>query len=619
MINGLLVKGFKGFDPSDGGFQFLPLERVNIVFGPNGSGKSSLLDAIQAFQNILYGEDLSDALEATSRKRYRRAESGDVLGVSLGLTLNLQDPYAKHGVCDVKHSNPISPNYNAAVIHGLNAKPYEIGERVRWVETLSIAYGPITTIWEYRKNTDRWEYKNCEGSLAEVWAASFGENSSPDFIDQESAKRFWNKLHGYLQKAIVSTMEFGRMIIISAPQDNDDSDLDHFEKCAFEYFENLERALPNIGGMINNFYKTQIRIENLRSISWVDNVDQNQDQSKIDEIKLRKILFDDINLLGRVNAWMNKYLDCELQYSEDRIIYINDLLETEWCALKREDDNLDNSIFGELLGCISQIRYGAAGLDPDDEIFSEIIERIEMLKGLHPHDVTWDHIFELLENLDDWWRNQSHRSFDIIDASNRVCLSPSETGTGVSQCLPVLIAAMREEPGTVLVYQPELHLHPKLQGDLMDLILKRALLANSQGERSTWVLETHSEAMLIRLQRRIRETYEHRLPNDFPPICPGDVSVAYVQKEPCGVGEDDSEGEKAITESKINRLKKKTPAKADMFTNIMRGKTSRIINYPIDANGELTQDFPESFSDLRNRDRYSPEEFENWFNRQWSE
>ncbi len=82
-----------------------------------------------------------------------------------------------------------------------------------------------------------------------------------------------------------------------------------------------------------------------------------------------------------------------------------------------------------------------------------------------------------------------------------------DVGFGVSQILPVLVEAFYAPRGsTVWIEQPELHLHPQLQGALADLFVG-ALRAREGGapRRVQFVVETHSEYFLDRLQRRIAE------------------------------------------------------------------------------------------------------------------
>lgn len=76
-----------------------------------------------------------------------------------------------------------------------------------------------------------------------------------------------------------------------------------------------------------------------------------------------------------------------------------------------------------------------------------------------------------------------------------------DVGFGLSQVLPVLVQCYTGDTGrTILLEQPELHLHPRAQADLGDLLID----ALNQGHR--FLIETHSEHLLLRLRRRIAET-----------------------------------------------------------------------------------------------------------------
>jgi predicted ATPase len=76
-----------------------------------------------------------------------------------------------------------------------------------------------------------------------------------------------------------------------------------------------------------------------------------------------------------------------------------------------------------------------------------------------------------------------------------------DVGFGLSQVLPVLVQCYAGDRGrTILLEQPELHLHPRAQADMGDLLID----ALDRGHR--FLIETHSEHLLLRLRRRIAET-----------------------------------------------------------------------------------------------------------------
>ncbi len=77
----------------------------------------------------------------------------------------------------------------------------------------------------------------------------------------------------------------------------------------------------------------------------------------------------------------------------------------------------------------------------------------------------------------------------------------TDVGFGVSQVLPVLVLLASAKSGdTILLEQPEIHLHPSVQAGLADIIIETALARGVQ-----IIVESHSEHLLTRLQRRLAE------------------------------------------------------------------------------------------------------------------
>ena len=80
-----------------------------------------------------------------------------------------------------------------------------------------------------------------------------------------------------------------------------------------------------------------------------------------------------------------------------------------------------------------------------------------------------------------------------------------QVGVGMSQVLPILGHACYEVGQTVTVEQPELHLHGNLQAQLVELLAETAgLIGVRRKPRQQWIIETHSEQMLRRVQRLVR-------------------------------------------------------------------------------------------------------------------
>ncbi len=78
-----------------------------------------------------------------------------------------------------------------------------------------------------------------------------------------------------------------------------------------------------------------------------------------------------------------------------------------------------------------------------------------------------------------------------------------------------------------MVEQPELHIHPALQVKLADLFI-------AQSASRQLIVETHSEHIILRMLRRIRETTASTLSEGAPRFDPSRLSVLYVEPSATG-------------------------------------------------------------------------------------
>ncbi len=117
------------------------------------------------------------------------------------------------------------------------------------------------------------------------------------------------------------------------------------------------------------------------------------------------------------------------------------------------------------------------------------------------------------------------RELQLVTNATGLPVWTSDIGTGISQILPVVVAALDpDRPGITAIEQPELHVHPKMQVELGDLFAQRL----DQG--GVFLIETHSEHLMLRLLRRIEETHSGELLDGKPPLRPEQVSVVFVEQ-----------------------------------------------------------------------------------------
>lgn len=143
-------------------------------------------------------------------------------------------------------------------------------------------------------------------------------------------------------------------------------------------------------------------------------------------------------------------------------------------------------------------------------------------RGLKEDDL--GELQELYENLN------LRVEIALRDFERGILVAPNDVGVGISQMIPIVVGCVADEIGLLVVEQPELHVHPAIQVGMGDLLISAIDKdrATATASRSLLV-ETHSEHIMLRLLRRIRETAEDELPPGAPSLTPDALSVVYVE------------------------------------------------------------------------------------------
>lgn len=92
--------------------------------------------------------------------------------------------------------------------------------------------------------------------------------------------------------------------------------------------------------------------------------------------------------------------------------------------------------------------------------------------------------------------------FELDIILNEKALNMSNVGYGVSQSLPVIVELFTREEGSWFgLQQPEVHLHPKAQAALGDIVYELVYR-----ERKKFVIETHSDFIIDRFRLNYRKS-----------------------------------------------------------------------------------------------------------------
>jgi len=202
---------------------------------------------------------------------------------------------------------------------------------------------------------------------------------------------------------------------------------------------------------------------------------------------------------------------------------------------------------------IGPIRDRSPVMDYDQETIKRINQQLDLFDiGYQLNRVRF------ISHADDI--QDEYKTF-LYDKKNKVHVGLKDVGVGISQILPVILQSVASYHETLLIEQPELHLHPALQTELGDVFINAAM----GKQKNTFLIETHSEHLILRILRRIRETAAGELPEGMTAITPDDVAVLYVKP-----GKDGSE----------------------------------VIHIPVNEDGEFDEPWPDGFFSERARELF---------------
>lgn len=170
-------------------------------------------------------------------------------------------------------------------------------------------------------------------------------------------------------------------------------------------------------------------------------------------------------------------------------------------------------------------------------------ERWYIFTGTSPQDVGYkgellpDLLFrrpELIEEANNWLdrldigyrlkvqplgeRTKDLFEVQLIDTRRKpnIEVGLPDVGFGISQLLPFIVQSLASQRKIISIEQPEVHIHPRLQADLGDLLAETI----KSPRNNQFIIETHSEHLVLRLQKLVSEKK----------LSPDDVSIIYVSR-----------------------------------------------------------------------------------------
>jgi hypothetical protein len=210
--------------------------------------------------------------------------------------------------------------------------------------------------------------------------------------------------------------------------------------------------------------------------------------------------------------------------------------ESRWAQGLAAWDLLYTDAKGDLLNVVNHWLSGentlGTGYRLEKVSFREIAIPSRM-STLFERGLTEDDLGELQELYDGL---ETRAEVALRDFGKGILVAPSDVGVGISQMIPVVVGCLTKNISLLVVEQPELHLHPGVQVGIGDLFIEAIGKADSGASTGkSLLIETHSEHIILRLLRRIRETTEGDLPPGAAPLSADALSVIYVEGDDEGV------------------------------------------------------------------------------------
>ncbi len=437
MLTNITLENFKAFQKLDN----LKVKPITILCGTNSCGKSSILQSILLLKQTLESKNSNQNLVL----------NGDFVKL----------PYFKDVIYKKNLSNPITFDFIFCV------KPNM--QDIKQTKRLPIEFLLRDLINNKTPRLNSEYIIDYKVSLKTINGQNFDENE------------------------YVNSLEVSNLCVKISEKTNNDKNLEiiisvnHIKDDLYDItWSNLKNRFTSSKeeNQENGTMKMRMQFENLLPIVFrPENIDE-QKENNFQSISFALYRMKDL-----------------LQYFFSSYSYVG--------PLRKSHNEGGGSYFGDNIGTI--------GNKGENAPFLYLKEKKKILKNHYFYNKQGDS-FELKQSIslekgfDEWFKLMGIEGFDGTETKRIISLflnankfdktqiDISQVGFGVSQIFPIVLEGLRMEKGcTLLLEQPEIHLHPNLQMQIADYFVSLAL------SDKRVIVETHSDHIINRLVRRIVE------------------------------------------------------------------------------------------------------------------
>jgi hypothetical protein len=528
------VAGFRGI----GRYQEIDLAPITIVTGPNSAGKSSLLEALRVSRNLLRTLDHETLIGAPSHPGSGRLHPEYIFGGDA--TVHTQFLLTPDRTRDTALQYSGTPDEQRGISIRMTIAPVEGSGDPPLVSTTLQLFNEQGPILDYRswhgKLRLHWDHPLFDEWLSEVRSTLRARAAQQDERLVEPAlvyfQRGFESASTFVwQEPADADLGYGVIIDSEGPDKSYREDLDagivgEFALCEISLMSkahaNIVRDVVDVIGL-DEAIRLTFELEHER---WRE--------SPVVDPKLDPDLFDhfrdavrDLDLDARAD-YSNLVTQGELRLQRIRSEVLRSVPHVAHVSASRgtppgiivEPPTRKRGPLYEERSVKLQARVNAwLGSDKLGTGYRYVREPLLPASHAQAHLAS--------DTMPDPQATRIYQQY-LVDLATGMRLSFDDVGYGVAQVLPVLLQLYGRDRTSIHVEQPESHLHPALQADLAD-----AAIVSATGLNNQVALETHSEHLILRLLRRIRETTEQRAPTELT-LTPDDVAIYYLAPGPHG-------------------------------------------------------------------------------------
>ncbi|GGR34568.1 AAA family ATPase [Deinococcus ruber] len=521
----MAIKTFKvGNFKSIGKEQYLEFSKYNLIFGPNSAGKTSIMQALILLNSVINRAD-PDVMEPK-------------WGIELGGFQNyvhlhkIESLVSLSATFEVTNRNRL--NGQSRLI-GISVKLGQIG-----IDSLGYSYNNVELL-----NIKHTETKTRAGGDYKVDSINFESiifrttfTSYVNLLKEILPKYSEEQIIEILGDLVKYTLEANEIdpneIIISAT--NSPSTSTGFSANGLAPWEvqvetkpraSLRRVYFNRIFKYGNFFKSSIMPDGRAFYEKIESLDSDRltllRRASTSQRQIAQIIDNDDALLDEIYLY-SEVIDLGMEFSDfivSSLVFLHRhcIIETRnsshigpvrWHPSRRlYESELRRSNSPEIRNWLSLFTGG-----------SRISQLNSILSSLDlNYEIQVKNVF--LEN--NKYSDEGiyyDRVLELNDKKSKINVAYRDVGTGLSQVVPVLVGLLSYHR-ILSMEQPELHLHPALQSKLADIILSPR---GTTSDRQTIFIETHSEHIILRFQRRVREGF---LSNEEDNVDSKDIKVFF--------------------------------------------------------------------------------------------